>query len=63
MLVFLGFEVFVSVVIAWFAVIFTGRYPRSLFTFAVDVERWSLRVLAYSVAFVTGQYPPFRLGE
>ncbi len=62
-LVFLGFAVFVSVVIAWFAILFTGRYPRSLFTFAVDVKRWSVRVLTYSVVLVTDQYPPFRLGE
>jgi hypothetical protein len=62
-LVFLGFAVFVCVAIAWFAILFTGRYPRSLFTFVVGVQRWSLRVVAYAALLVTDQYPPFRLGE
>lgn len=48
-------------VIAWFAILFTGRYPRSLFRFVECVMRWGLRVQAYSLLLVTDQYPPFRL--
>jgi hypothetical protein len=61
-LVVLGFGVFVCVVIAWFAILFTGQYPRSMFDFVVDVLRWSLRVRAYAFLMVTDQYPPFQLG-
>jgi hypothetical protein len=49
------------VIFAWFAILFTGRYPRSLFDFVEGVMRWGLRVQAYSMLLVTDQYPPFRL--
>jgi hypothetical protein len=52
----------VAVVIAWFAVVITGRYPRSLFNFSVGVLRWNYRVIAYAFLLATDQYPPFRLG-
>jgi hypothetical protein len=46
---------------AWFAILFTGRYPRGMFTFIEGVLRWHNRVLAYAVVMVTDTYPPFRL--
>jgi uncharacterized protein DUF4389 len=49
------------VVIAWFAILFTGRYPRGLFDFVVGVGRWALRVQAYAVLLVTDRYPPFSM--
>ena len=60
-LLFLGIAVLVSIIVAWFAILFTGRYPRSLFDFVVGVMRWTNRVNAYAFTLVTDQYPPFRL--
>lgn len=51
----------VAIVIAWFAILFTGRYPRGLFDYLVGVGRWANRVNAYAFVLVTDQYPPFRL--
>lgn len=50
-----------AVIIAWFAILFRGRYPRSLHEFVVGVFRWWLRVAAYAVLLTTDRYPPFRL--
>ena len=47
--------------IAWFAVLFTGKYPQGLFNFVTGVMRWGLRVNAYAFLLVTDQYPPFSL--
>ena len=58
---FLGCAVCVVTIIAWFAILFTGRYPRSLFGFVVGVGRWGLRVVAYACLLVTDMYPPFSL--
>lgn len=60
-LFFLAIAVIVTTVIAWFAILFTGRYPRSLFDFAVGVLRWALRVQAYAFILITDKYPPFSL--
>ena len=60
-LVILGVASILSVVIAWFAIIFTGRYPRRLFDFVVGVVRWELRVWAYMWLLITDRYPPFSL--
>ena len=50
-----------AVVIAWFAILFTGRYPQGLFNYVVGVGRWTLRVFAYSTLLLTDKYPPFSL--
>jgi hypothetical protein len=60
-LFFLWIGVFFAVIVAWFAILFTGRYPRGLFDFVVGVGRWSLRVYAYAFLLITDRYPPFAL--
>ena len=49
------------VIVAWFAILVTGRYPRGLFDFVLGVMRWGNRVAAYAFVLVTDEYPPFRL--
>jgi len=60
-LAFLAVGAVVVWVIAWFAILFTGRYPKGLFDYIVGVARWALRVQAYAFLLVTDIYPPFSL--
>jgi hypothetical protein len=60
-LAFLYLATVVVVIVAWFAILVNGRYPRELFNFVEGVIRWHNRVVAYAIVLVTDQYPPFRL--
>jgi hypothetical protein len=60
-LVLLWIGAVVAVIIAWFAILFTGRYPRGLFDYVEGVIRWGNRVTAYAFLLVTDRYPPFQL--
>lgn len=60
-LLFLFIGALLAVVTAWFAILFTGRYPRALFDYVEGVLRWQNRVLAYAFLLVTDAYPPFSL--
>jgi len=60
-LFFLTVAAVVVVIVAWFAILFTGRYPRGMFDFVVGVGRWWLRVQGYAFLLVTDRYPPFSL--
>ncbi len=61
LLFFLNIVALMLVIIAWFSILFTGRYPKALFDFVVGVFRWNLRVLAYAILLITDEYPPFSL--
>ncbi|MDQ1688851.1 MAG: hypothetical protein QOK42_1826, partial [Frankiaceae bacterium] len=60
-LFFLWVAALVVVVLAWFAILFTGRYPRGMFDFVEGVMRWDQRVIAYALVLTTDRYPPFSL--
>jgi Domain of unknown function (DUF4389) len=60
---FLAIGAVVAIVIAWFAILITGRYPEPLFNYVVGVARYSLRVSAYAFLLVTDRYPPFSLRQ
>jgi Domain of unknown function (DUF4389) len=60
-LFFLTVAAFFVIIVAWFAILFTGRYPQLLFDYVVGVTRWWLRVEAYAFLLVTDRYPPFTL--
>jgi hypothetical protein len=62
-LAFLWIGLVFAVIGAWFAILFTGRYPRGLFDYVVGVMRWGNRVIAYAFLLVTDRYPPFSLRE
>jgi hypothetical protein len=61
-LLFLWIAAIVVGIVAWFAILFTRRYPRDMFDFIAGVIRWQNRVAAYAFVLVTDRYPPFRLG-
>ena len=60
-LIFLWIAAIVVIISAWFAILFTGRYPKAMFEFVEGVFRWGQRVIAYAFLLVTDSYPPFRL--
>jgi len=60
-LLFLYIGVFFAVIFAWFAILFTGRYPKGVFDFVEGTLRWHNRVIGYAFALVTDDYPPFQL--
>ena len=62
-LFFLYIAAMVLVIVVWFAILFTGRYPRGIFDYVEGVIRWHNRVVGYAFVLVTDQYPPFRLGQ
>ena len=62
-LAFLYLAVVVVVIVSWFAILFTGRYPRGLFEFVEGVVRWQNRVVGYAFILVTDRYPPFSLSQ
>jgi Domain of unknown function (DUF4389) len=61
-LAFLYLGALIVVIVVWFAILFTGRYPRGLFDYVEGVIRWHNRVVGYALVLVTDEYPPFRLG-
>lgn len=58
----LGILALFVTIIAWFAILIVGRYPRGLFNFTVGFMRWAQRVGAYAILMTTDRYPPFRFG-
>jgi hypothetical protein len=61
-LYFIGIAVSIVLLIAWFAILFTGRYPRGMFDFVTGVTRWGYRVMTY-LLMLTDAYPPFTTGQ
>jgi hypothetical protein len=62
-LFFLYIGVVFAAIGAWFAILFTGRYPRSIFDYIEGVIRWHNRVVGYALILVTDRYPPFALSQ
>jgi hypothetical protein len=60
-LAFLNIGAIVAVIVAWFAILFTGTYPRAIFDYVEGVIRWHNRVTAYAFILITDRYPPFSL--
>lgn len=58
-LFFLNIGSSMAIILAWFSILFTGRYPKKLFNFVVEVYNWNLRVIAYAFLFITDNYPKF----
>ena len=62
-LAFLYLAAVILVIGAWFAILFTGRYPRGIFDFVEGVIRWHNRVVGYAFILVTDRYPPFSMSQ
>ncbi len=62
-LFFLTLATIIVLIVAWFAILFTGRYPRGMFDFVEGVIRWHNRVVGYAFILVTDRYPPFSLSQ
>lgn len=60
-LIFLNIGAILLVIVAWFAILFTGRYPRAIFDYVEGVIRWNNRVIGYAFIMITDRYPPFQL--
>ncbi|NHZ86164.1 MAG: DUF4389 domain-containing protein [Planctomycetia bacterium] len=58
---FLWIGAIIAIILAWFAILFTGTHPKGIFDYIVGVMRWSLRVEAYALLLTTDEYPPFSL--
>lgn len=56
----LSIVAFLGIIVAWFAILFTGKFPKGIFDFVVGVQRWNTRVTAYAL-FMRDEYPPFSL--
>ncbi|HIF73361.1 MAG TPA: DUF4389 domain-containing protein [Dehalococcoidia bacterium] len=52
---------FILVIVGWFSIVFTGKFPQEIHNYLVGVNRWSLRVQAYAFLLTTDKYPPFSL--
>jgi len=62
-LIFIFMGVALCTIFALFAILFTGKYPKTIFNFTEGFLRWTLRVSAFALLLTTDQYPPFRLSE
>ncbi|MFW6104904.1 MAG: DUF4389 domain-containing protein [Candidatus Bipolaricaulota bacterium] len=58
-LFFLNTAATMVIIMAWFSILFTGRYPKKLFNFVVEVFHWNLRIVAYAFLMITDEYPAF----
>jgi hypothetical protein len=58
-----GIAAFIVIFLSWWAILFTGKYPKSFFYFVLGYWRWQLRVYAYWGYFFTDKYPPFSGAE
>jgi hypothetical protein len=60
-LAFLEIGSYFCIFIGWWAILFTGSFPKGFFDYVVGVERWMIRVMAYAILMTTDKYPPFSL--